>query len=160
MISEKYFCSSSAVSLFDDQCNFLFSECVCQSFVLTNGLWINESRNIWTTAKQFRKLLSRIYNSEPILCQRELTLDLHWPNVRYFKCWRYHVGPTLNSGVARRRKVGGHKLFFQKSEKQKKKKKIGKKGYSGVKAQHKGGGGLLWMLLKLLSYVQSVLNLY
>ena len=32
-------------------------------------------------------------------------------------------GRTYNSGVARRRKVGGHKLFFQKSEKQKKKKK-------------------------------------
>ena len=36
------------------------------------------------------------------------------------------------SGVARRRKVGGHTLFSRISEKQKKKKK---KGHSGVKAQ-------------------------
>ena len=59
-------------------------------------LWINESCNISTTPKQFRKLLRRLYNSEPTLYQRELTLVLHWPNVRYFKCWHYHVGPTLN----------------------------------------------------------------
>ena len=59
-----------------------------------------------------------------------------WAGPAYPFLWGH---PVVPSGVARRRKVGGHKLFFPEKWKAKKKKKK-KKGHSGVKVQDGGGG--------------------
>ena len=56
----------------------------------------------------------------------------------------------FGSGVARRRKVGGHKLFSGKSEKQKKKKKKKEDAAAKKRKGYCGWGGGLIMLFSFI----------
>ena len=133
--------------------------------------WIGHSPENWYLMKikpyavyAFRDLLFSyisLYNRSLPLLAVCLTYNPH-----HASCFDSKY--KIVSGVARRRKVGGHKLFPRKVKSKKKK----KKGHSGVTAQDRvlwmgGGGGaynlmhfLSFFFIKLLGYVQSVLKLY
>ena len=97
MISEKYFCSSLTVSLFDDKCNFLFFR-MCMPVLCSN------QRNYELMS---RATFEQRRNNSGSYCVAFTTASQHCANVNWH--WTYigpmsdisnvgvtNVGPTLN----------------------------------------------------------------